>query len=384
MSAETLRQGPDLAHGAVLYDFLQVRGGAEKVSLSLGRGLGAEICVMFRNRDAFSDADLAGLYVRELGRPASFAAWRVIKGMSDFRHRTAFLRDGYDWVIYSGTNAPQAVFSQSSGRKICYCHTIPRFAYDMRERYLRSLAVLQRPVLHALVRYVRPRYESAMAEMDLILANSENVRRRIRTYLGLDSVVVHPPVSVQQFRWIGTGDYYLSTARLEPYKRVDKIVEAFLRMPDKRLVVASGGSDFKRIRAIAGGAPNIQFTGWLTDTELRRLMGRCLATLYVPLDEDFGISPVESMAAGKPVIGVAEGGLTETVVPGKTGILLDPDPDSEAIRHAVTGLDQAQAVSMRAACEARAAEFSEDAFLKKVRSHLLTPSPRSIANLNDA
>ncbi|MBN2702197.1 MAG: glycosyltransferase, partial [Methylothermaceae bacterium] len=118
---------------------------------------------------------------------------------------------------------------------------------------------------------------------------------------------------------------------------------------------------------LAEGASNIQFVGWVDDEGLRCLIGRAVATIYLPRDEDFGMSPVESMAAGKPVIGVAEGGVLETVVDGKTGILLPPDPSPEAVCQAVKRLGPVRARTMREACEIRARRFDRQVFLDRMR-----------------
>jgi glycosyltransferase involved in cell wall biosynthesis len=199
--------------------------------------------------------------------------------------------------------------------------------------------------------------------MDHIVANSENVRNRLNHYLGLDAEVIHPPCDVSGYQWQGQEDFYLSTARLEPYKQVDRIIEAFRDMPDKKLVVASGGSDESRLKRLAQDADNIYFTGWISEEELKRLVGTAIVTIYVAKDEDFEMSPVESMAAGKPVIGNAEGGLLETVVHEETGILLPAYPEPSDIAEAVRNLTPKRAQDMRHACQERASQFSRERFL---------------------
>ena len=188
--------------------------------------------------------------------------------------------------------------------------------------------------------------------------------RSIADHLGRESVVVYPPCDTETFTWQGQQGYYLSTARLTPLKRVDRIVEAFLRMPDKKLVVASQGEEFDRLKLLAGDAKNITFLGWVSEADLRRLIGEAIATIYVPVNEDFGMSPVESMAAGKPCIGVAEGGLLETVLDGETGLLLRPDFTVDDLVEAVHRLNTGRAMSMRHACEARATLFRRRAFVQ--------------------
>jgi len=243
--------------------------------------------------------------------------------------------------------------------------------------------------------------------MDMIVAISETVRERTMEYLGHDSLVVYPPCETERFRWMEAGDYFLSTARVDPLKRVALIVEAFMKMPEKRLVVVSGGSDMPKIREMAGRVENIEVLGWVDDERLCDLMGRCIATIYIPRDEDFGISPVESMAAGKPVIGVQEGALRETVgsrehgagsrergaggrrakvrgqrseVGGRRaqggamvvdcGVLAPKDPVAADLIEAVEWMTPERALRMREACEARARRFDTGVFLKKMRDLL--------------
>ncbi|MBA2880015.1 glycosyltransferase involved in cell wall biosynthesis [Desulfosalsimonas propionicica] len=355
--------------GVLVYDFLFCRGGAEYLTLVLAEGISkTDIVVAFRDSDAFPDSEMAGVRCCELGPPpgVSFRAWRTLSGLYRFRRRAGFLAD-YDWVIFSGSTALEGVWHRPPGRNLYYCHTLPRFAYDLYEYYLAQISWWQRPVFRALVWWVRRRYEAALGRMDVILANSQNVRGRLKRYLGLDATVVNPPCDTTGYRWLADEGYFLSPARLEPFKRVDKIIEAFRQMPDQRLVVASGGADEARLRQIAGGCANIEFTGWQSDAGMRELVGRARATIYVAQDEDFGMSPVESMAAGKPVIGVAEGGLLETVIHGKTGILVNA-PAPEVIAAAVRGLSAERAAQMRPACEARASGFGTEKFLAAMQA----------------
>jgi len=164
-------------------------------------------------------------------------------------------------------------------------------------------------------------------------------------------------------------------------------VKTFKNMPDKRLVVVSGGSDLPKIKRIAGDASNIEISGWVDEATLENLMGRCIATVYIPREEDFGISPVESMAAGKPVIGVQEGGVIETVGDDdmmsqgtsaihdslkrsaqitSCGILIAPEPQEEDVVDAVKWLTPERAQQMRASCERKAQQFGTDVFVENM------------------
>ncbi|MGD9171551.1 MAG: glycosyltransferase [Candidatus Thiodiazotropha sp.] len=354
------------ANGAVLYDHLLVAGGAERVSLELSRHFSADLFIGFSDPGVVETLGFGdGLNITSLDLGAPFLplqSYRLLRGFQ----RPGALPNHYQWLIYSGNFAPLAVRNHPQSRNILYCHAIPRFVYDLKTYYEQVGPWWRRPLLQSFAGLLKPQYEAAVNKMDLLIANSANVQSRIKHFLGRDSVVIHPPCPVEDKRWLGQEGYYLSLARLEPYKRVDRLISAFLRMPDKKLVVSSDGSDMQRLRALADGASNIHFTGWLSEQSLRKLSGYAIATLYIPIDEDFGMSPVESMAAGKPVIGVREGGLLETVATGETGILIEPDPDVEAIIEAVEYLTPDRAKEMREACEQRAQLFGKVCFFDKM------------------
>lgn len=352
--------------GIVLYDFLHCRGGAEQVTLVLARGLpDADLCFGYRDPEHFPDEALRGLRCFDLGVRVQFPGARTLAGVWAYRRRTGFLSH-YAWAIYAGSVAPEAVYNHRTGLNIYYCHTVPRFAYDLRSYYEKTGPLRQRLGTRIIGPWIRRRYPRALRRMDVIIANSENVRRRLADFVGVAAQVIHPPCDVDGNRWMGQGDYYLSTARLEPLKRVELVVEAFRRMPDLRLIVASGGGEEERLRALAADAGNIEITGWLDHTQLSALVGHCIATIYIPRDEDFGMSPVESLAAGKPVIGVAEGGLLETVVDGQSGRLIAAGPTVADVIAAVRGMSPDRAAAMRESCEQRASAFSEQQFLRKI------------------
>ncbi len=357
------------ARNAFIYDFLLVEGGAEALSLHvIDRFREFELVAGFIDGKQFPASALPQGRYRSLTSATRKRGWQGLKTMAAFDHRGKFLV-GYDTAVFSGVYAPVGVVHRGGDRNLYYCHTPPRFAYDLESHYQAEALQWQRPLLRRLAAHVRRRYETAIRCMDRIAVNSENVARRLRDHLGVDhSEIIHPPVDTANYHWIDDEGYFLSTARLEPYKRVDRLVDAFSQMPGKKLVIASGGSQETELRSRAAGLDNIRFTGWQSKAALRELVGRCRATLYLPRDEDFGMSPVESMAAGKPVIGVAEGGLLETVADGRTGILIPPanletgESATEAIINAVQVMSRETARAMQAECEQRAQRFNVATF----------------------
>jgi len=358
-----MRQSPLILHDAFTFP-----GGGERVAQCLAEMTGGVTWTARYEAAAFPEDYFAGR------PPLTMRALERYPDLAKYSETACFWKCFADlppshppYAIFSGSLSLMA-YRRVSGRKILYCHTPPRILYDQRDFYLKGQSPSRRPAYRAFLWAYEKAYARAARAMDVIVANSQNVAHRLGGFLQLDSVIVHPPVSTGSFPWIAQEDFYLSTARVDRLKRVEVIVEAFLSMPDKRLVVVSGGSELERVRKMAEGAPNIQVRGWVTPEELKDLMGRCLATVYIPRDEDFGISPVESMAAGKPVIGVAEGGLLETVADGKTGILVRPNPGAADVAGAVAAMTPEKALSMREDCLARAAKFDESVFRDKMRA----------------
>jgi glycosyltransferase involved in cell wall biosynthesis len=201
-------------------------------------------------------------------------------------------------------------------------------------------------------------------KIDLFVANSQNVRRRIRECYGRNSVVVYPPVDVERFQ-VGerSDDFYLIVSRLVAYKRIDLAVQAFTKL-GKRLVIIGDGPDRARLEAMAG--PTVEFLGRAADEIVTEKMATCRAYVF-PGSEDFGIVPVEAQACGKPVIAFRDGGALETVVEGKTGVFFDR-PDAESLTGAVRDLEAREWNPRR--IRRNAERFSTERFLDETR-HLL-------------
>jgi glycosyltransferase involved in cell wall biosynthesis len=349
----------------LLHDYFSIRGGGERLAIILAQQLNLDLAFAYWLESSY-DKNLLNSQLFDLKGYTSIPGWLTLKQMNAFRYNTAFIKN-YNTVIYSGIDAPLAVHNHLNGKNIYYCHTPPRFIYDKKAFYLSQAPAWLRFAHQLRIAYMKKHYEAAVNHMDIIVANSQHISQRIKKYLGKSSTVIYPPCDTELFQWQGQEDFYLSTARLDSLKRVDLIIKAFLKMPDKKLIVTSGGSEFKALKRLAGNATNIKFTGWLSESKLRELLGKCIATIYVPMDEDFGMSPVESMAAGKPVIGVAEGGLKETIVDDETGFLLSANNFNDTvIINAVNKLTPKLALEMKISCETRASLFSQEIFLENI------------------
>ena len=244
---------------------------------------------------------------------------------------------GYPLVLSSSHLVAKGVLTDPEQLHVSYVHTPVRYAWDQMHAYLSRSAIARGP-LGPLLRWqlhqLRQWDVISAGRVDRILANSRFTARRIRRCWGRSSVVLHPPVAVDRFDChLPRDDFYLSVCRLVPYKRVDLMVEAFNRTGLPLLLVGDG-PERQRLEQLAG--PSVRFLGHCSEEQVNGLMGRCRAFLHAGL-EDFGIAPVEAMAAGAPVIGLGQGGLLDTVrclntgTEHPTGLLFDVPTSSSLV-----------------------------------------------------
>lgn len=364
-----------MSKNIILYDFFAAQGGAEYFATKFAEVFDAEIATGYIDENQCDVSTISSFTVTDLKAYFKSHLIRFFNLNYQF-NRYGKTLNRFSHVIISGTHAISSAPNINKGKVIYYCHTIPRFAYDLYDYYIEKYSPVLRVFYALFCKYVRWEFERSIKHVDVFLCNSENVRKRIKSYVGYDAKVVYPPVETDRFQDLGQGDYYLSTARLEDHKRVDLIVKAFIKMPNKKLVVASGGSMLNELRELAKNSPNISFTGWTTKEQLIELMGRCIASIYIPIDEDFGISPVESMAAGKPVIGVDEGGLRETIVHLKTGVLCSKEISPNDLVEATNILNKKRCKEMAENCINQSEKFSTENFFNNMNK-IINQSNRS-------
>lgn len=300
-----------------------------------------------------------------------FKKWlRHLKLKLTFTYKTQLLKN-YDIVVFSWDCISAIRNCRTDSKKIYYCHTPPRYLYDLHAQYLQKVPLLLRPIFQVFCYVFRTLYEKDIQKVDTILTNSINTQKRIESFLGVSSHVLYPPVDMKQFIFISQEDYYLSFARLADAKRVDMVVRSFLNMPDKKLVVIYWENDPQKnaIFDIAKWYKNITFVTLPWNMGFSEYIGKCIATIYIPVDEDFGMSPVESMSAGKPVIWVNDGGLKETIVDQKTGYLLPKQIRESDIVDAVQKLTPERALEMRDSCEKQAKKFSLESFEEQLKKY---------------
>lgn len=356
----------------IFHDTFLYKWGWERLIMMMAKALKADIASWFFSQWSF---DLRKEWFEWKMIPLSseiFKKWfRHIKLKWAFLFKTRFLRE-YDTIIFSWDSISAVRNCTKNQKKIYYCHTPPRYLYDLHDLYLEKVPKYLKWIFKLACTIFRAMYERDISKMDLILTNSQNTQSRIQKFLWVEAHILYPPVNLWEFRFLWQKEYYLSFARLSDAKRVDKIVEAFQQIPDKNLIIIYGENDpqKEKIFELASWQENIQFVTLPGNEWFTEYVGNAIATLYIPIDEDFGMSPVESMAAGKPVIWVNDGGLKETIIDGKTWILIHKEAKVEDIILALQTLTPEKCLEMRYDCEYRARDFSLETFEEKLKSFI--------------
>ncbi len=348
---------------AIFHDYFRFVGGGEKLALTLARGLGADIITTDVDRALIEKMGFGDVGVISLGPLVRAEPLRQMQ--ATYRFFTCDFRGKYDFFIFSGNWAHYA--SRRHRPSLYYNHGHVRFFYDLKEQAVSALgSPFSRAAARAWIALHSRLDKRSVSRLGRIVSNSAFAARRFKECLGRDSEVVYPPVDTSKFRYICDDGFWLSVNRLFPEKRIELQLEAFARMPEERLIII-GGSDRGEYsgsyaRSIMGRLPpNVRVLSGLAEEELLGYYGRCRGLIATSRDEPFGMNAVEAMASGKPVIATGEGGYLESILDGKTGILIDCSPES--IVKAVKEISQDPA-KYREACTKRAKDFDVSVFLK--------------------
>ncbi len=325
---------------AIIHDYLNQYGGAERVLEKL--------------HELFPEAPIYTSIYDPSAMPAEYRRWEIHTSFMQrlpgvMGHHQLFLPfyplafEGFDLseydVVLSNSSAwCKGVHTPPTTLHLSYCLTPMRWVWNYREYVQRErFGKPIRLALPLMMNWLRLWDRVTADGVDQFATISRTVAARVAKYYRRDSVVIYPPVDTTSFQISEDhDDYFLVVSRLIPYKRIDLVVEAFNRL-GLPLVIIGDGRDRAALQARA--KPNIRFLGKVSDEEARRYYSRCRAFLF-PGEEDFGITPVEAQAAGRPVIAYAGGGALDTVADGVTGRLFYPQT-AEALAEAVASFDEA-------------------------------------------
>jgi glycosyltransferase involved in cell wall biosynthesis len=357
---------------AIFHDYFSFIGGGEKLVLTLARHLKADVITTDVNRSLISCMGFDDVNVISLGTLTKVMPLKQIQ--ATWKFATCDFRGKYDFYIFSGNWAHYA--SGKHRPNLYYCHAHVRVFYDLKEKTIQSLRTpLERLAARAWIAAHSYCDRRSIARVDRIVANSRSIARRVKKYLGRDSVIVYPPSDTSRFRYKSDDGFWLSVNRLFPEKRVEVQLRAFARMPDERLLIVGNsdrgeysGSYARKI--IDSLPPNVKLVSDLAEEELIDHYGRCRGLITTAMDEDFGLTAVEAMASGKPVIAVGEGGYLESILDGKTGALIKCHEDDLVRAVRKVGRNPGR---FRDACVRQAKKFDVSAFFSGIDALIAEP-----------
>ena len=358
-------------HVAIVHDWLVTYAGAERVL--------EQILALYPEADLFAvcdflpETDRRFLYGRTphttfiQGLPFARRRYRSYLPLMPLAIEQLDL-SAYDIVISSSHAVAKGVLTGPDQLHISYVHSPIRYAWDLQHQYLHQSG-LDRGAQSLLARWLlhRIRLWDARAAngVDVFVANSSYVGRRINKCYRRNAVVIYPPVDVANFEpHERKEDFYLAASRMVPYKYMDTIVAAFALTPNRRLVVIGDGPQFAKVQQAARGKPNIQLLGYQPTPVLRDYMEKARAFVFAA-EEDFGILPVEVQACGTPVIALGKGGALETVRPlgmeHATGLFFS-EQTPKAVNAAIDEFERSGSTIDRQDCRTNAERFSVERF----------------------
>jgi glycosyltransferase involved in cell wall biosynthesis len=363
---------------ALVHDYLKAYGGAESVLLSL--------------HELFPQAPIYTIYSKtqmgavgpmgELRKAKIIESWFgkvpfCDKLISPFRFLIPLIWGSFDFsqfdlVISSASWAVTKGFANNKTKEICYCHTPPRYLYgyetsrDWKKHwYIRAYALI--------VNHFMRMYDFNQAQkVTYFVANSREVQLRINKFYRRDSIIINPPVEIpKRIRNQESGiknqeEYYLTGGRLEAAKNFDLIIKACTKL-NVVLKIYGSGSQESYLKSISG--PTIEFLGRVGEEEKFELMANCKAFIAMAKDEDFGITPVEAMACGSPVVAYKGGGYLETIIEGKTGVFVE-NLSVEGVIKGIREMEEKRNEFKFEDCRKQADKFSKERFKKEIIKYI--------------
>jgi len=355
---------------AIFHNFMDNIGGAEIVGLTLARELKADFYTTNIDEDKIKKMGFEDITLKSIGKIPINPPFRQQAALRLFKNLK--LNNKYDYYIIDGDWAMSGAVNNAPN--LWYVHSPIREIWDL-YRYTRQNTVprFARSFFDLWVLYNRHLNRKYATQVNKIICNSRNTQRRVKKYLKRDARIIYPPIDTSKFCYKQNGDYWLSVNRLISHKRVSIQMKAFSKLSGERLIIVGSYEQSNHFRQYASYIKeikprNVEILSWIDRDKLIDLYANCKGFITTSQEEDFGMTPVEAMASGKPVIAPNEGGYKETVIDGVTGILID-NMNPERLVQAITTINK-NPEKYKEDCLKQAKRFDTEVFVQKIKEQI--------------
>lgn len=363
---------------AIFHNFLDNIGGAEIVTLTLSRHLNADIYTTNIDKEKIIKMGFKDILhrIKSIGKIPTKAPFKHQYTFWKFRRLN--LGNKYDFYIISGDWAMSGALNNKPN--LWYVHSPLNELWQWKS-YIKNVILnwWQRPIFDVWVFINRILTRQYSKNVNIWVCNSKNTQSRIKKFYNQNATIINPPIDTKKYTNNGDCGYWLSVNRLTAPKRIELQIEAFQKLKDKKLIIIGsyekGASQFEkykeRTKNILDGE-NIEIIHWIANEGLKKLYAGCKGFITTAMDEDFGMTVVEAMASGKPVIAPDEGGYKESIINGENGILID-NINGDKLADAIIAIEknlEENPDRYRKACQDRARRFDVEAFINKVKNEM--------------
>ncbi len=360
---------------AIFHNFMDNIGGAEIVCLNLARELNADLYTTNIDEDKIRKMGFEDILfrIKSIGKVPREAPFR--QQITFMKFRKLNLSGKYDFFIIGGDWAISAAVNNKPN--IEYFHSPLNEIWEFRDYVRKSLKPWMKPIYHIWTNYVRIFYKKYFKHVEKRVCNSKNTQDRIKKYLNSDARIIFPPVDTKKYHFEKSKNFWLSVNRLTAHKRIDIQLKAFKKIPEQKLIIVGSYENSrsflqekKHLEKIL--PPNVKIVHWADDEKLKELYSTCKGFITTAKDEDFGMTAIEAMASGKPVIAPNEGGYKESIIDGKTGILIE-NIDEEKLAESVEKLGvelKKKTNKYNGACIKQARKFDIENFIKQIKEEI--------------
>ena len=359
---------------AIFHNFMDNIGGAEIVTLTLAKELNAVIYTTNIDKEKINKMGFSDLKLISLGKIPINAPFRHQLALHKFKKLN--LKDQYDFYIISGDWAISGATNNKPN--LWYAHGPLNELYEFRT-YVREkmMNFYKRPIFDLWVLVNRFLIQKYLKRAQILVCNSKNTQNRIKKYLKRNATVINPPINTLDYKFKKHKNYWLSVNRLLDHKRVAMQLKAFQKLPNENLIIVGSYEKSRHFLSYANYCKkikpkNVKILSWVDYKELLKLYSECKGFITTSRNEDFGMTPIEAMASGKPVIAPNEGGYKESIINNKTGILIK-NINSDKLIQAIKDINKqlkSNPNKYKKPCQTQSKKFDTKEFIKKIKQQI--------------